>query len=98
MTLSSGQTSNVDFALPHAINLAEAGPTIQDKRIGMLIFCDYFTKAKMWFFEKVTCSASKYCRPITNCSLCLLTPYAKLVYISTNLLTYFQFRCKLLGS
>ncbi|KAI0729907.1 ARM repeat-containing protein [Fomitopsis betulina] len=29
---------NLDFALHHAINLAESGPTVQDKRIGYL-FC-----------------------------------------------------------
>ena len=35
MTLSPGLAVNMDFALPHAVNLAEAGKTVQNKRIGM---------------------------------------------------------------
>ncbi|GBE82098.1 hypothetical protein SCP_0404770 [Sparassis crispa] len=38
MTVNPGVVANVDFAFHHAINLAEAGQTIQDKRIGYL-FC-----------------------------------------------------------
>jgi AP-4 complex subunit epsilon-1 len=36
MTITSGLVSNgqFDFALPHAISLAEAGHAVQDKRIG----------------------------------------------------------------
>lgn len=36
MTLSPGLTADIDFAPPHAINLAEAGHTVHDKRIGMV--------------------------------------------------------------
>ncbi|TFK44520.1 armadillo-type protein [Crucibulum laeve] len=41
MTVTSGflPTGSLEFALPHALNLAEAGHTVQDKRIGYL-FCD----------------------------------------------------------
>lgn len=36
MTITSGIVLNgqFDFALPHAVSLAEAGHTVQDKRIG----------------------------------------------------------------
>ena len=36
MTLSPGLSVNMDFALSHAVNLAEAGKTVQNKRIGEL--------------------------------------------------------------
>ncbi|OCH93386.1 ARM repeat-containing protein [Obba rivulosa] len=38
MSVSSGTGADLEFALPHAVNLAEAGKTIQDKRTGYL-FC-----------------------------------------------------------
>ncbi|KAI8989666.1 ARM repeat-containing protein [Trametes punicea] len=38
MSVSPGVRLDLEFALPHAINLAEAGQTIQDKRTGYL-FC-----------------------------------------------------------
>ncbi|KAI0797604.1 ARM repeat-containing protein [Abortiporus biennis] len=38
MTVSSGTSIDLEFALPYALSLAEAGPTVQDKRIGYL-FC-----------------------------------------------------------
>ncbi|KAI0333484.1 ARM repeat-containing protein, partial [Cubamyces sp. BRFM 1775] len=38
MTVNPGVHVDLEFALPHAINLAEAGHTVQDKRTGYL-FC-----------------------------------------------------------
>ncbi|KAI0636737.1 ARM repeat-containing protein [Trametes polyzona] len=38
MTVNPGTHVDLEFALPHAINLAEAGQTVQDKRTGYL-FC-----------------------------------------------------------
>ncbi|KAI0672983.1 ARM repeat-containing protein [Trametes maxima] len=38
MSVNPGTHVDVEFALPHAINLAEAGQTVQDKRTGYL-FC-----------------------------------------------------------
>ncbi|KAL7283586.1 hypothetical protein ACG7TL_003021 [Trametes sanguinea] len=38
MTVNPGVHVDLEFALPHAINLAEAGQTVQDKRTGYL-FC-----------------------------------------------------------
>ncbi|KAI0372895.1 ARM repeat-containing protein [Pilatotrama ljubarskyi] len=38
MSVHPGTSVDLEFALPHAINLAEAGQTIQDKRTGYL-FC-----------------------------------------------------------
>ncbi|KAL1944674.1 hypothetical protein VTO73DRAFT_3104 [Trametes versicolor] len=38
MTVNPGTHVDLEFALPHAINLAEAGKTVQDKRTGYL-FC-----------------------------------------------------------
>ncbi|KAI0647300.1 ARM repeat-containing protein [Trametes meyenii] len=38
MSVNPGTHVDVQFALPHAINLAEAGQTVQDKRMGYL-FC-----------------------------------------------------------
>ncbi|CDO72933.1 hypothetical protein BN946_scf185002.g118 [Trametes cinnabarina] len=38
MTVNPGVHVDLQFALPHAINLAEAGQTVQDKRTGYL-FC-----------------------------------------------------------
>ncbi|KAI0707595.1 ARM repeat-containing protein [Earliella scabrosa] len=38
MAVNPGVHADLEFALPHAINLAEAGQTIQDKRTGYL-FC-----------------------------------------------------------
>ncbi|KAI0819517.1 ARM repeat-containing protein [Trametes gibbosa] len=38
MTVNPGTHVDLDFALPHAINLAEAAQTVQDKRAGYL-FC-----------------------------------------------------------
>ena len=35
MAVNPGVHIDLEFALPHAINLAEAGQTIQDKRTGM---------------------------------------------------------------
>ena len=35
MTVNSGAHVDLEFALPHAINLAEAGQSTQDKRTGM---------------------------------------------------------------
>lgn len=35
MNISLGLEVNIDFALPHAVNLAEAGQTVQNKRTGM---------------------------------------------------------------
>ena len=34
MAVNAGVHVDLEFALPHAINLAEAGQTIQDKRTG----------------------------------------------------------------
>lgn len=34
MTLENTEDVNLDFALTHAVNLAEAGDTVQNKRIG----------------------------------------------------------------
>lgn len=34
MTVNPGVHVDLEFALPHAINLAEAGHTVQDKRTG----------------------------------------------------------------
>lgn len=34
MNIASEGSMNLDFALHHAVNLAESGPTVQDKRIG----------------------------------------------------------------
>ena len=37
MAVNPGVHIDLEFALPHAINLAEAGQTIQDKRTGMRV-------------------------------------------------------------
>ena len=37
MAVNHGVHIDLEFALPHAINLAEAGQTIQDKRTGMRV-------------------------------------------------------------
>lgn len=40
MTITSGLLAHgeLDFALPQAVNLAEAGATASDKRLGMIIY------------------------------------------------------------
>jgi AP-4 complex subunit epsilon-1 len=47
MAITSGLVSNgqFDFALPHAVSLAEAGHTVQDKRIGeqFMVWFGYVT-------------------------------------------------------
>jgi hypothetical protein len=59
MSVSSGTlvAGDLDFALPHAISLAEAGEKLQDKRIGIFGFqclcIVYLTR------EKVTFSATR---------------------------------------
>lgn len=35
--MAPGATPDVSFSLPHAISLAEAGKTVQDKKIGRFI-------------------------------------------------------------
>jgi len=35
------QTGDLDFALAHAVNMAEAGQTPQDKRTGTLLFVSF---------------------------------------------------------
>ena len=37
MAVSHGVHIDLEFALPHAINLAEAGKSTQDKRTGTLV-------------------------------------------------------------
>ncbi|KAH9901574.1 ARM repeat-containing protein [Cubamyces lactineus] len=39
MTVNPGVHVDLEFALPHAINLAEAGHTVQDKRTAGYLFC-----------------------------------------------------------
>ena len=34
--MAPGDTPDTSFALPHAISLAEAGKTVQDKKTGMM--------------------------------------------------------------
>jgi AP-4 complex subunit epsilon-1 len=51
MAITSGLLSNgqFDFALPHAVSLAEAGHTVQDKRIGeqFIVWFGYVTDSFM---------------------------------------------------
>ncbi|GJE90878.1 hypothetical protein PsYK624_070220 [Phanerochaete sordida] len=42
---SMGPLPDVEFALPHALNLAEAGHTVQDKRIGYLYCAEMMPKS-----------------------------------------------------
>ncbi|KAJ3554475.1 hypothetical protein NM688_g3093 [Phlebia brevispora] len=44
MNLSVGLTVNMDFALPHAVNLAEAGRTVQNKRTGYMYCAEMMPK------------------------------------------------------
>lgn len=68
MSANAGVELDLDFAFHHAINLAEASITVQDKRIGGSTYhTGRITRIKMGTLQ-VTCFAQKRCRQIMNCS------------------------------
>lgn len=68
MTITHGFLPNdvFDFALPHAVGLAEAGQRLEQKRIGICIF--YYIGVHSIIFLQVICFALKSCLPLTSCS------------------------------
>lgn len=57
MAVNPGVHVELEFALPHAINLAEAGQRIQDKRTGMLVAAA--SQVMLQFSVQDICSARK---------------------------------------
>ena len=57
MAVNPGVHVEMEFALPHAINLAEAGQRIQDKRTGMLVAAA--SQVMLQFSVQDICSARK---------------------------------------
>ncbi len=66
MAVNPGVHVDIEFALPHAINLAEAGQLIQDKRTGTRLTSSLWNKARRQV--QGICTALKSCPQSTSCN------------------------------